>query len=191
MRKPPDDLAEKLLEASDLFEGTGLDISVDECARLAGVPRATLYYYFGGKDDLVAFYLNDKLTRVGDAISKAAASEGAVCDRLEITLTAVLRALAEHPVLCVELPAAIKQSGEYQEVMAGMDRVVMAPLRELLIEGQATGELDIVDPAIAAVALMGALSMTGMTQAVATGEIDAEGIAAAIVPMLIRGLATR
>ena len=191
MKRLPDNIAEKLLAASDHFSGTGLDISIDDCAKLADVPRATLYYYFGGKDDLVSFFLNDKLTRVGDAISKAAAGEGQVRDRLEATLTAVLHALAAHPVLCVELPAAIKQAGEYQEVMASMDRVVMAPLRELLIEGRATGELTVPDPATSAVALMGALSMVGMTQTVATGEIDAEGTAPLFVPQLVNGLVSK
>ena len=64
MRKPPDDLARKLLEAGDELTGTRFDVSIDDVAKLTGVPRATLYYYFSGRDDLVAFYMNDKLTRV-------------------------------------------------------------------------------------------------------------------------------
>ena len=191
MRRPPDDLAQKLLAASDHFTATGLDISIDDCAKLAGVPRATLYYYFSGKDDLAAFYINDKLTRVGDAIAKAAAGEGNVHNRLEGALTAVLHSMAAYPVLCVELPAAVKQSGDYQEVMAAYDRVVLTPLRELLEEGQENDELDVPDATITAVALLGALNMVGMMQVVATGGIDAEATTPLVVPQLINGLLAR
>ena len=188
MKRPPDDLAEKLLEASDRFTGAGLDISIDDVAQLADVPRATLYYYFAGKDDLVAFYMNDKLSRIGNAVVKAATGEGNVTDRLAAALTAVLQALAQHPVICIELPTAIKQSGDFQEVMAAADRVVLAPLRELLQEGQANGELDVADPGTTAIALMGALNMVGMMQVIDTGAIDADDTAASLVPQLIGGL---
>ena len=191
MKRLPDDLAEKLLAASDQFSGTGLDISIDDVAQMADVPRATLYYYFAGKDDLVAFYLNDKFARIGDAVEKAATGEGSVQDRLQAALNAVLHALAEHPVVCVELPTAVKQSGDFQDVMMAADRVVLTPIRELLEEGRASGELDVADPHTTAIALMGALNMVGMMQVVATGSIDAEGTAPTLVPELINGLVKR
>ena len=193
MKRLPDDLSEKLLSISDRFGGTGLDISIDDVATMADVPRATLYYYFSGKDDLVSFYLNDKFTRVGDAVVKAARGEGSVADRLEAALTAILAAMGEHPAICVELPAAVKHSSDhdYQDVMMSAERVVMAPLRELLVEGRASGELDVTDPQTTAVGLMGAITMVGMMQVVTTGEIDAEGTAPLLVPTLIRGLLPR
>ena len=191
MRRPPDDLAQKLLDASEQFSGTGLDVSIDEVASMADVPRATLYYYFSGKDDLVAFFLNDKFTRVGDAVVKAVRSDGTVPERLDAALHAVLDALAAHPVICVELPAAVKQSGDYQEVMASVERVVVAPLRELLIEGRATGELEVPDPQTTAIALMGALTMVGMMQVVQTGTVDAATVGPDIIPLMINGLLKR
>ena len=73
MKKLPDDLATKLLDAShQLPAGSGFDVSVDEVAQLADIPRATLYYYFSGKDDLVEFYMNDLMDRTRAAIQKAA-----------------------------------------------------------------------------------------------------------------------
>ncbi len=46
MKKLPEDLANKLLDASHRMpEGSGFDISVDEVAQIAEIPRATLYYY--------------------------------------------------------------------------------------------------------------------------------------------------
>jgi isopenicillin-N epimerase len=169
MRRPPEDLEAKLLQVSDQLTGTGLDVSVDDVAQMSGIPRATLYYYFSGKDDLVDFFLNDKLSRTGEAIAKAAAGEGSATARMRAVLIEVLRALAAHPVLCVELPVAIRDSGSYEQVVASAQRLVMAPLRELLIEGRATGEFAVADVDTTAIALMGALNMVGMMQTVQTG----------------------
>ena len=73
MKRPPDDLVEKLLAVSDQLTGTDLNVSVDDIAKMANVPRATLYYYFAGKEDLLSFFLSDKLHRVSVAIGKAVA----------------------------------------------------------------------------------------------------------------------
>ena len=131
------------------------------------------------------------LTRVGDAVVKAATGEGSLQDRLAAALTAVLHALAEHPVLSVELSTAVKQTDDFQEVMTAVDRVVLAPLRGLLEEGRAIGELHVADVPATAIALMGALNTVGMMQVVTTGTIDAEGTAPTLVSQLINGLVKR
>ncbi len=191
MKRLPEDIAAKLLEASNHLEGTNLDVSIDEVARLADIPRATLYYYFSGKDDLVGFFLSDKLSRASVAVQKAIASEGTVVDRLERTLASVMEAMAEHPTLCTEMPAAIKEAGKFADVVNGADRMLLAPLRELLIEGKATGELVIGDINTAAIALMGAVNMVAMFQLVQSGEIDVEATNNELIPQLIQGLLPR
>ena len=189
MKRPPDNLAQKLLDATDrLPTGGGFNISIDEMAKLVDVPRATLYYYFSGKDDLVEFYMNDKLERTAAAISKAAAGEGTPSERLEAILVAIIDALAAHPRMCVELPAAAKGLESFPSVMANAERYMLAPLREVLIEGNATGEFDVADVGVAAVGLTGALMNVGMMQIITTGRYDAAGTIEALVPNLMRGI---
>lgn len=188
MKRLPDDLAAKLLDTSNQLTGTGLDVSIDEVAQMAGVPRATLYYYFSGKDDLIGFFMHDKLTRMADAIGKASSGPGAAPERLAHVMRAILHALAEHPALCVELPVALKESGDYEQVVASAERIVIAPLRELLIEGKATGEFTVPDVDTATIALMGALNMVGMMNIVRTGKLDADGVADVLVPQLLEGI---
>ena len=84
MKRPPEELAEKLLAVSDQLSGTDLDVSIDDIAKMADVPRATLYYYFSGKEDLISFFLSDKLHRASVAIGKAVAGEGTVVERLPL-----------------------------------------------------------------------------------------------------------
>ena len=191
MKKPPDELAQKLLAVSDQLTGTDLDISIDDIAKMAGVPRATLYYYFSGKEDLISFFLSDKLHRVSVAIGKAMAGEGSVVERLENTLVAVMEAMAEHPALCTEMPGAVKAAAKYTDVVNETEKVMLAPFRELLIEGKASGELVIEDVNTTAIALLGAVNMVAMFQLVQTGTVDVEATTAALVPQLIQGVVPR
>ncbi|MCH8982935.1 MAG: TetR/AcrR family transcriptional regulator [Acidobacteria bacterium] len=192
MKKLPEDLANKLLDASDQMpEGSGFDVSVDEVARMADIPRATLYYYFSGKDDLVEFYLNDLMDRTRAAIQKAAAFEGTTAERLATVMTAVIGAFAEYPKMCLELPGAIKAGQDHAVLMANMDRSVMEPFREVLIEGRGAGELSFTDVEVAADAIMGALHMVSMKALIMNGTLDAQETADAVVPQLINGLLPR
>jgi len=61
VKQPPPELAERLWEVSDRFLALGSDVKVDELAEMSGVPRATIYYYFSGKDDVMAFLLTQKV----------------------------------------------------------------------------------------------------------------------------------
>ena len=166
-------------------------MSVDEVAQLADIPRATLYYYFSGKDDLVEFYMNDLMDRTRAAIQKAAASEGSAAERLANVMTAVIGAFAEYPKMCLELPGAIKDAEDHAALMANMDRSVMAPFREVLIEGRATGELSLTDVEVAADAIMGALHLVSMKSLIVNGTLDAQETADLVVPQLINGLLPR
>jgi AcrR family transcriptional regulator len=191
MKRLPEDISQKLLAASEELSGTNLDVSIDEVARLADIPRATLYYYFSGKDDLLSFFLSDKLNRASVAVQKAIASEGNVVARLESTLAAVMQAMAEHPTLCTEMPVAIKEAGKFEDVVNGAERSILAPFRELLIEGKATGELQIPDVNTTAIALMGAVNMVAMFELVQTGTLDFERANRVLIPQLIQGLLPR
>ncbi|NQV05545.1 TetR/AcrR family transcriptional regulator [bacterium] len=191
MKTPPEDLARKLLAVSDQLTGTNLDVSIDDIAQMAGVPRATLYYYFSGKEDLVSFFLSDKLGRASVAIQKAVNREGSVVERLEDTLRSVMQAMAEHPAICTEMPGAIKEVAKYGTVVNEAERVMVAPFRELLIEGNASGALAISDVNTAAIALLGAVNMVAMFQLVQTGTIDVEATNASLIPLLVEGVLPR
>ena len=192
MKQPPEDLAQKLIDASSHFGGTGLDVSMDEVAQAADVPRATLYYYFSGKEDLIDFYLSHKLDTVSTAMEKAAVSEGTVIDRLDGVVRAVLRAMAAQPALCTELPEALRRAkANFSEVAMKAEVVMRQPLRNLLIEGQANGELSVTDIELAIDAIHGALSQVALVRLTRDGELDADAVAEALVPLIISGISAK
>ena len=189
MKQPPEDLAQKLIDASSKFAGTGLDVSMDQVAQAADVPRATLYYYFSGKEDIVDFYLSHKLDSVSAAMEKAAASEGTVIDRIGEVVRAVLHAMAAQPALCTELPEALRRAqANLSEVAMKAETVMRQPLRTLLIEGQANDELNVPDIELAIDAIHGALSQVALVRLTRDGGLDAEGVADTLVPLITSGI---
>ena len=189
MKTPPDDIAAKLVAASRTFTGTGLDVSMDEVAHAADIPRATLYYYFSGRDDLINFYLANKLDTVSVAMQKAAAAEGTVVDRLGGLIRAVLHAMAAQPAICTELPEALRKArNSFTELALKADVVMRQPIRDLLIEGRANGELHVPDVDIAIDAIHGAVGQVAMMRITMTGELDADEVADGLIPLLMTGL---
>ncbi len=192
MKKVPEELAQKLLKASNKMpDGSGFDVSIDDVANLADVPRATLYYYFSGKEDLIGFYLNDLMDRTRGAIEKASAGEGDSSQRLADIMRAIISSFAEYPKMCLELPHAIRDADDFSEVMHNMDRSMMAPFREVLLEGRGAGELEFEDVGVAVDAIAGALHMVSMKALLTEGKIDVDHVSKAVIPQLINGLVPR
>jgi AcrR family transcriptional regulator len=190
VKVPPAELAERLWAVSDEILKPGTEMRIDDLAALAGIPRATLYYYFAGKDDLFAFLLAQKLQRGTAAIATAAAGDGTVVDRLTAVLRAMLDTMAEHPELCTRLLGSMIDAGDSGQLMLEIERTLMAPVRELLIEGRATGELVVADTTNTTFALMGAVAVVAMVHT-ARGDFDPATIAAWLIPQTLDGLRPR
>src|SRR5688572_6386737 len=66
-REVPEELGQRLFDtAFSLFGEKGFErTTMDEIAATAGVARATLYYYFRGKDDLFVYLLDRGISMLG------------------------------------------------------------------------------------------------------------------------------
>ncbi len=82
-RTVPAAVAEKLYTATDLIAARGLEkTKIEDIAKASGVPKATLYYYFKGKDDILAFLFRDSLDALARDVASAADAPGPGRDRL-------------------------------------------------------------------------------------------------------------
>ena len=192
MKQPPDDIADKLIEASRHFRGTGLDVTMDEVALAADIPRATLYYYFSGREDLINFYLAHKLDSVSVAMQKAVAAEGTALERLGGLIRAALRAMEAQPAICTELPEALRKArNNFSEVALKADVVMRQPIRDLLIEGNASGEFEVANVDLTIDAIHGAVGQVALMRITMTGELDADQVADELIPLIVSGLLPR
>ena len=65
----PASLANKLYAAADVVANSGLvNMKIEDIAAASGVPKATLYYYFTGKEEILSFLFRD-LSRRWPAMS--------------------------------------------------------------------------------------------------------------------------
>jgi TetR/AcrR family transcriptional regulator len=185
MRRPSPELAGRLRAAADRILAPDRTASIDEAAALTGVARTTLYYYFGGPDDLTDFLLLDKVDRIGERMAAAAEGEGTPAHRLTAVLTAAVEAVAAHPVLCTTLVARLAVLPDGHPLGAAVERAVMRPLQRLLADGDRAGAFAVDDPEVAASALYGGVSMAALSTFARDGAVDARRLAGALVPQLV------
>jgi AcrR family transcriptional regulator len=186
MKTPPDHLAARLSDASAHILRLDSEVKLDEVATTIGVPRATLYYYFSGRDDLTAYLLTRHLEAGSELFAPVLSGEGGAGDRLRALLLAMIGFLAEHPGVCGGLLSAMGSGIGMQEVMAANERAIASPLRDLLGRGRDSGEFGFDDVADTANILLGAMLITVLGRAVEGRSLDDSEFRASIADQLLR-----
>ncbi len=139
MRPVPEQIGAQILDAAELFAERGLDeTKMEDIAAATGVPKATLYYYFDGKADILAFLFNAVLEDVRVAVVAAAGGRGTAAERLRRVVIAHLEVFQRLPMPSRALQFDLGRAARVPELAARAERAFIAPVRELLTEGRAT-----------------------------------------------------
>ena len=190
MRAIPDSIAESLERAAAVFADRGFDQTrIEDLAEATGVPRATLYYYFAGKEDILAWLLRRMLAEMAEAVAGAAAQPGTARHRLEAVVRAKIDVMARHPATCRALMADLGRAGRIPETAAAIQAAFHHPVRRLLAEGEADGSLRPVgDPETTVAAIYGAVTIAAAHYLFADNRLDPQRVAAELFPLLFKGL---
>jgi TetR/AcrR family transcriptional regulator len=193
VRPVPTSIAQRLTPAAELFADRGLDqTKIEDVADATGIAKATLYYYFSGKEDILAFLLRDTLVSVTDAVAIAAAADGTARERLIGVLAAQLEVMAEQPAVCRALIADLGRAGRIPDIAQAIVDAFYTPVERLLREGAAEGSLRTVDdPLATAVAIFGAVTISGLSHLVLAGGIAVDQVANRLTELLLVGLDPR
>jgi AcrR family transcriptional regulator len=164
MRELPAVMVAKVMKAADLLAQQGLDgTKMDDIASVTGVPKATLYYYFAGKEDVLAFLFRQLLGEVGDAVRAAVDAPGTAAERLRALLRAHLAIFASRYEASRALQFDLGRAARIPDIQAATDAAFVDPVTALLTEGSADGSLRAVtDPRATALAILGAVTSTGL-----------------------------
>ena len=146
MKVPPPDLARRLLEASEGILTDDPAPRLEDVARTVGASRASMYYYFAGRDDLLAYVLTAHAREGAEHAQRSAAGADSAPTRLRAMLDALADYLGGHPGVCSGLLAATGGGRRMSEVLAVNDTWVAAPLRAVVAEGVADGQFVVGDP---------------------------------------------
>jgi len=162
---------------------------MDDIAAASGVPRATLYYYFAGKDDVLAFLLGSMLDDLRVSVATAVEVGGSARTRLEAVVRAQLAHLAANPATSQLLLMNLGRAGRAGEIAGGIEAGFHGPVREILRDGISTGEIVDVDVELSATAVYAAVTIVGLQSLVVAGAIDVDGITGRLFPLFWSGLA--
>ena len=192
-RTVPVQIASRLTAAAQLFAERGLEqTKMEDLAAATGVPKATLYYYFAGKEEILAFLLQDTLVRVSDEVAIAVQSSGTAAERLTAVIRAQLTVMAEQPDVCRALIGDLGRAGRIPEIADAIRTAYFEPVATLLTEGVEDGSLHAQpDPVVTAVATFGAIVISGLSYLVSGHPLDPDRVAQPIIDMLLDGLRPR
>lgn len=187
MKKPPADLAERLMAVSDEVLSSDVEVRLEEVAASVGVARTTLYYYFSGRDDLVSFVLTQHIDAGAEAIKEAIAEPGSPSTQLRAVVGAIISFLAGHPGLCSGLLASMGASGRMEEVLQANELRIAAPIRELVAAGIAEGKLRKGDVADITNAILGGALLAVLSRTFQDRDVTTPGFADELAETILRG----
>lgn len=199
MRQVPATTAAKVMRAADLFADRGLDgTKIDDIAAATGVPQATLYYYFEGKEDILSYIFGVVLDAVSAAVTGALAGPGNGAERLIGAVHAHLGVFAEYPKASQALHFDLGRAARRPEIAERTASAYVEPIASILEAGAEDGSLRrVADPRMTAVALLGATS-TAAIHALALDPTATDRttplrrVADGVIPLALEGLrATR
>lgn len=134
-----------LAGAREVFARKGMAATMADVAAAAGVSQGLAYRYFAGKDELFRALVADTM-RWGDLEIGHTGTPG---ERLRRILTALLEARRDHPEVFQVMNHVLSDTATPPDLLALMRRRgerFVELLRELIVEGQATGEVAGDDP---------------------------------------------
>jgi len=193
MRELPVQLATKLYGAAELIADQGLDnTKIDDIAEASGVPKATLYYYFTGKEEILAFLLKDLLTAIAGDVAVAVSAEGRASERLAGVVRAQLGVMLRNPASCRALVGDLGRVTRLPELAAALSAAFYEPVEKLLREGAEDGSLRRAeDPMSEAVMIFGTVTIAGLMEAIMGAHREMDAIANGVARLLLDGLAPR
>jgi AcrR family transcriptional regulator len=164
-------MAAKVLAAAALFAERGLDgATMSDIAEATGIPRATLYYYFEGKEAVFACMCGLVLDRFEEVLAAALAGGGSAAERLGRVVRAQLGFCAEHPAAFLAMHLDLGRAARRAEMSQRILRSYLRPVAALLEEGATDGTMrPVTSPRVAAAALLGATT-TAVEQALLSAD---------------------
>ena len=193
MREVPSQIAARLSAAAELFAERGLnDTKIEDIAAATGIAKATLYYYFAGKEDILAFLMEEALREVTEDVAAVVDTDGTGAQRLGGVITAQLRVMANRPAVCRALIGELGRAARIPVIADMIGTAYLEPVEKLLIAGSSDGSLVAQhDPRSAAIALFGAVTTSALTYLVTDKPLDEALVARTIQSILLEGLRPR
>ncbi|CRZ16810.1 TetR/AcrR family transcriptional regulator [Mycolicibacterium neworleansense] len=187
----PPAVAEKLYAATDLIAARGLEkTKIEDIATASGVPKATLYYYFKGKDDILAFLFRDSLDALARDVAAAADAPGLGRDRLAAVLQVQVAHTMSRPGTAQALVGDLGRAIRLPDLASAVQEAFYEPIARVLRAGADDGSLrNLADPQTTAISIFGAIMLTAVLHNVIGSDKTPDDIADDVMDLIGNGLA--
>ena len=186
-RKVPDGVAEKLIRSADSFVTTFESARMEDIAQASGIPRATLYYYFDGKSEILAFLFHAVLVDFGEKVGLPADDGADTRTRVASIVRGHLELIAANPAVAQLILSNLGQINKLPDMATEVDHWFFAPIRRVLEDGVRRGEVGPIDVATAATSIYASISICALA-AVFEGLLDVEVLSKNLTNVLWSGI---
>ncbi|HEY6534101.1 MAG TPA: TetR/AcrR family transcriptional regulator [Acidimicrobiales bacterium] len=187
MRTVPEDIAQKLVAGADRLTVGFEDVRMDDIARASGIPRATLYYHFPSRQDVLTFLHDAMLSAYRETVF--ADDIGPARERLTRLFDRLLGHVARHPGMALILISNLGQLGKLTELATATFDPLVSHVEQILADGVRAGEVREIDVTHTAVAIS-MLANTAATRALISEQLgQPELISEWLVALLWDGVA--
>lgn len=193
MRPVPAHMAAKVMAAAELFLERGVDgAKMSDIAEVSGIPRATLYYYFDGKEAVFAYLLTLVLDQNEAAIGAVWDSPGTAAERLSRVVRAQFDLYASHPAASQALHMDLGRAARQGELVDRAARGYLQPMAKLLKEGEADGSLrQVAKPYAVAAAILGSAVIAAEQSLRAFDEESVTELHDALMSLILEGIGAK
>ena len=129
--------AQRILDTTAELLAADPGASLEQVAARAGVSRATVYHHFPSRDRLLDALTARSVDEVTAAVQSARPDEGGATAAMQRVLRAAWQVVGRYRGLVLVNPARLERS----ELRARLEPA-LAPIRALIVRGQASGEFD-------------------------------------------------
>lgn len=148
----------KILEsASAVYAAKGRDATMADIAEKAQISQGLAYHYFKSKEEIYATIIKQVAEAGGGASQRVNQVQGTPGQRLTLLITNVLEASRQNPGIAQIMDNALEDETTPTDLKAIVQRngqELQGAIRQLIVDGQATGEVVKDDPDQLLVALV-------------------------------------
>jgi TetR/AcrR family transcriptional regulator len=189
VRSVPEEMVAKLRRASEMFASAGFEAArMEDLAKVTGIPTSTMYYYFAGKHEVLAFLVRDYLDNLAVRIADSLAGAEDATERLARILRAHLGVMAAQPNTCQVLLSELGRVGRLPELSEAVQSAVHRPLQKVLAEGVADGSFRPLDTETTTSTIYGAVTMTALHHLVAGVAFEPAQLAEDVLAVVLGGI---
>ena len=185
-----EDTTEKILRAAKkLFAQKGRAAKMEEVAAEAGVSKGLAYHYFPGKDAIFVALLRQMIVPADELHSIILKMPGTPGERLARIVSAMVERRRRDPEFYQFFSQAMEEDNLPPDLMEEMKKqgsLVHKILRQLIVEGQATGEIAKDSPDKLARAIMACLDGLTRLAPLSSEQIENEMPDAGIILRMLR-----